>query len=376
MKKILITGGKGLIGQAIARKYINEGHEVYLWDNMSNPYVDYSNFVGIDLYQNYKYSTFSIKDVFQNLKFDIVSHQASFVSVGESQYQIDKYMKNNIGCTSELLQAMIDTNNFPKILLYASSMGPYGEGRFVCNNCGVSNTFNIQRSDIDLYCPNCKEELDISSLFITEDSERIPQSFYGVSKMAQEEMIRVFANTYNVPSIALRYFSVYGTDNNPNNPYTGVISIIVNKILNSDVIELNEDGEQTRDLIHCDDIADLHYIITDEYHEDSPLIFEAFNVGTGESYSMKEIVGKVQKYFNSDKKVIYNYRVRKGDIKYSKAEIFKVASYYPDWHPERKVDDAIKLYCSNIKKNLTKYIKEDTCRQADEILESKGLFNG
>src|SRR5690606_23462396 len=111
---------------------------------------------------------------------------------------------------------------------------------------------------IDVSCPNCNKKR-LNNIRISEDYSGTPQSIYALTKKTQEDMWRIFAEIKsNIKVISLRYFSVYDTECNPNNPYTGVLSIIANKAINSEEIILNEDGTQTRDLIHTLDIGQAH----------------------------------------------------------------------------------------------------------------------
>ena len=151
--KVLVLGGKGLIGQAIVKHHLSKGDDVYTWDDESNKFNDYSNCIGKDLYiWNSEYNCETLKEALIKYKFDIISHQAAYVGVGDSQLNPKKYLDNNIGITSELLQAMIDTGIFPERLILAGSMGPYGEGNRICSECGEIID-NITRYEIDILCP-------------------------------------------------------------------------------------------------------------------------------------------------------------------------------------------------------------------------------
>ena len=358
---ILVTGGYGLIGQAIVKKHISEGDTVYVWDNRSNPYVDYNNVQGIDLYSTHGNLYSAIKDY----DFDIISIQASKVGVGESQYKPGEYLMNNLSCVTEIIQACVDLNKFPKKIMFAGSMGPYGEGEYLSKELEPWYPYNKYIRD------NMEQELYFGKgLSLDETINKNPVSFYALSKMFQEQTLELFSKLYNVPVISLRYFSVYGNMQNPNNPYTGMLSIIANKILNSDVIELNEDGLQTRDLIHCDDIADIHNIIC---KNKTGCMFYSYNIGTGQSITLKELAEKMIDYTNCTKKLVFNNKVRKGDIKHSCANISKIKQMY-NWEPKIKLEDSIKEYCNFIIQNKKSFTTEDTCKQADEELKKRGLL--
>lgn len=358
-RKILITGGAGLIGKRVAEKHLEMGDDVYIYDDLSNPYNDYSEIIGKNLYGQ------GLKHIIRSYKFDIISHHAARVGVGQSQYEIGKYFGNNVQFTAILLQAMVDMDTFPKQLILASSMGPYGEGQYKCNN--YVTVLEGQREEINPHCICGEELIPLRSL---ESAIRIPQSMYALTKMTQEEMFRIFAYTYSVPTIALRYFSVYSTTSNPLNPYTGVLSIIANKILTSSEIELNEDGLQTRDLIHVNDVANAHYLATKVKFYDN---FVPLNICTEKSVTLKYVAEKMKKLLKSNKKIVTNGKIRKGDIRHSRGRSVS-ARYFLDWNPKIDIDLGIKLYCDYIISHMDEFEKLDTAKIETENLEKRGLM--
>lgn len=369
MRTILITGGGGLIGQAIAREHIEKGDNVYLYDTRVNKYNDYTNLVGIDVFAEFKSTrkTWCLQDVLREVKPDIISHQAAYVGVGESQYNINKYVLNNIGDTASLLQAILDTQLFPKLIMHAGSMGPYGEGPYLCHRHGT--VYPYRHSAGDPMCPRCCAP--ITPIPITEEHEYHPKSFYAITKQTQEEMLKVFSETYHVDVTSLRYFSVYGNESNPNNPYTGVLSIIANKIINSPEVSLYEDGKQTRDLISADDVGRVHYIMSHIYEDHR---FNAYHVATGISTPMIEIAEEMIRRLDPKKKLVFDGKYRYGDIRHSKASICKLYEK-SKWRPEIRLDRAIADYCEFISKNWDRFKKtEDSTTAETERLKKLGLI--
>lgn len=365
-RKVLVSGGYGLIGSAIANKHIAEGDEVYVWDNLSNSYNDYSqhNRMGVELYGKF----YNLRLAIEHIKPDIISHQAASVGVGESMYKLEKYTGNNVQLTSELLEGVLKLNYKPTLIL-ASSMGPYGEGDYWCKECDRQFYYRYKRESIKMKCPSCLEP--IRPLFLDELTERVPQSIYAATKLMQEEMFRIFSQAYDIPTIALRYFSVYGTEQNPNNPFTGVLSIIAAKILNNDKVELFEDGEQTRDLIHVKDVADAHYAATIAKNLKT---FEAINIATGVSTTMKSIAEKMISIMSPNKPLVFDNTMRKGDIKHSKAEISKAKNLL-NWWSKIKLEDSIVEYCDYVLKNEKLFKKEEDSTQIEnDKLKSIGLI--
>lgn len=331
--KILITGGGGLIGQAIAKKHIAEGDEVYIYDTQVNKYNDYSNLVGRVLPTAF----YSIADAIYDMKPDIVSHHAALVGVGQSQYDIERYVSNNVGFTGELLQAVLLFNKKPIKIIHAGSMGPYGS-----------------------YPEN---------LAAHEDDFLHPVSIYAVTKLAQEELIRVFCESYRIPGISLRYFSVYGLQQSPLNPYTGVLSVIANMLLNNDKVELYEDGTQTRDLINVEDTANAHFLASRLSTSNN---FMALNVGTGNSVSMEYVAEQMRNIIAPEKKIVFNGKHRIGDVQHMRAEITRTKAVL-GWKPAHNIHDDIIEYCEHILANADKF-KINTVEAEQNNIKTKGLL--
>jgi dTDP-L-rhamnose 4-epimerase len=325
--KLLIVGGGGLIGQAIAKKHLAEGDEVYIHDIRVNPWIDYSDMVGID-----------VTNQAGDLDPDIISHQAALVGVGQSQYDIHRYVENNIGVTSALLQAILKTNKTKIKLLFAGSMGPYGE----CVGKGA----------------------------IREIQKQHPKSIYAVTKQTQENLIKVFSETYDISAMSLRYFSVYSTTQNPLNPLTGVLSIIANKLLNSEQVELFGSGLQYRDLIEVSDVADAHFLASRLEWKG----FDVVNVGTGVPTKLIDIATTMKNSIAPSKQILFNGQHRKGDIEGIYANTRKM-NMVLGWNPKVKIEDGIRQYCEFINANREKYtLNVDSTAIENLTLDFKGLI--
>src|SRR5260370_17507081 len=117
-----------------------------------------------------------------------------------------------------------------------------------------------------------------------EDKPLFPTSVYAVTKQDQEQFCLVTGRAYGIPSVALRYFNVYGPRQALSNPYTGVCAIFSARLLNDNRPGIFEDGEQTRDFVHVRDIvqANLRALETDGAH------YQAVNIGTGVATSVRQ----------------------------------------------------------------------------------------
>lgn len=362
-RKILVVGGGGMIGRAICSAHLDYGDDVYVIDTRVNPYVDYSTMLGTDLTEDVNRE--GLTQVLKGMKFDIISDQAAYVGVGWSQVKISQHINNNVGHSADLLNAIIDSGEFPKKLMLAGSMGPYGEGMRKCPDCG--NIFDVPRgrTELDIKCSQCgTESVAVPN---SESTPMHPQSMYAVSKMAQEYMYRVFCQTYGIPGVSLRYFSVYGLRSNPNNPYTGVLSVIANKIINAEDIELNEDGSQLRDLIRDTECARAHLLAT---NTDLPDMFSSFNIATGKAYSLREIAEdmiRCMKCEGIEPKLRFNLKMRKGDVKDCRGITIRTAKALGFNSPSTVKQDIV-TYCNFVMANIYKFTNKDTCKEADNEL--------
>ena len=363
MRSILITGGGGLIGQAIAKRHLLAGDDVYIYDTRVNPYNDYSNLAGTDVS-----GITDISELLSQRKFDVISHQAAYVGVGESQYNIYKYVNNNVNFTASLLQTLERNKQLlPDRFLLGGSMGPYGEGPYGCDEHGLC--YPSRKGVPTPTCTICDRAL--IPLAISEECLTNPKSIYGFTKNAQEQMVKVFAETYGMRTISLRYFSVYGLQSNPNNPFTGVRSIIANKILNNDVVKMYEDGSQTRDLICADDVAEAHLLACTM---PQATLFEPYNIGTEVSTPLRVIAERMIAGIGPDKTLIFTDEYRSGDIKFSLSNCgkFRMRS---GWSPSIGIDAAIEDYNKYISQHRERFtIAEDTCESQTKLLKERGIL--
>jgi UDP-glucose 4-epimerase len=153
---------------------------------------------------------------------------------------------------------------------------------------------------------------------IDEDHPKRPLSPYGVSKLSGELYARIFHELYGVPTVCIRLFNVYGKGQDPNSPYSGVISKFLERIRKGMPLVIYGDGEQTRDFIHVHDVGDM--IISSI--EGNEVVGEVFNCGTGREVSIKELAKKMLSLSGKDLEVKH-LDARPGDIKRSCADMRK-----------------------------------------------------
>jgi len=185
--KILITGGAGFIGSFLVDKLVEEGHEVRIFDNLEQQVhqgkiPEYLNqqaeFVKGDVLD---YN--ALKKVIEDS--EIIFHQAAMVGVGQSQYQVKRYVDVNIGGTANLLDILVNSEHNVKKLIIASSMSIYGEGSYECESCGVvypelRKNEQMRKKDWELHCPFCEKILKPSPT--PEEKPSQSNSIYAITK--------------------------------------------------------------------------------------------------------------------------------------------------------------------------------------------------
>jgi dTDP-L-rhamnose 4-epimerase len=370
-KKILVTGGAGFIGSYLVDKLIELGYEVMVFDNLE-PQV-HGDGQKIPKYLNKKCEF--IKGDIRNrdelkkaLKGrEIVFHQAAAVGVGQSMYEINKYTEVNILGTSNLLDILANENHRVEKLIIASSMSVYGEGKYSCVNCGIvypklRSLSQLKKGEWEMRCPMCNQE--VQSLPTDEEKPLYPTSVYSISKRDQEEMSLTIGRAYRIPTVALRYFNVYGPRQALSNPYTGVAAIFSSRILNNHPPCIFEDGGQSRDFIHVSDIVRANLLAMEKRKAD----YEVFNVGTGQPLTVLNIAEALIKSFSSsvDMNIVRKYR--EGDIRHCYADISKIRDQL-GFQPKVKFEKGISEFIGWVRGEEAR----DQFEKSRRELEKKGL---
>ncbi|MCC9135517.1 SDR family NAD(P)-dependent oxidoreductase [Pontibacter silvestris] len=332
-QKVLITGGAGFIGSHLADELLSQGYEVRALDNLSEQVHGKGCVRPEYLHDDVELVVGDVRnreDVEKALEgVDAVFHFAAMVGVGQSMYEIKEYTDvNNIG-TTVLLEALIKKP--VKKLVVASSMSIYGEGMYK-NAAGEKVTVNergleqLKSADWELY-----DEQQQQLIPVATPESKIPclSSVYALSKYDQERLCLMVGRAYNIPTVAMRFFNVYGTRQALSNPYTGVLAIFASRLLNNNAPMIFEDGNQQRDFVHVRDVA-LACRLAMEKEEANGKVF---NVGSGNNYTISEIAERlatVMDKLHLMPEITGKYRV--GDIRHCYADITlanQVLGFYP-----------------------------------------------
>lgn len=297
---------------------------------------------------------------------DVVFHQAAAVGVGQSMYRIADYVEANAFGAGVLLERIIEREAPLEKMIVASSMSIYGEGKYECPSHGAVNPplrseEQFRQGQWELNCPRCGEEL---APLPTDEGKRLePTSVYAITKRDHEELFLTVGKAYDIPTVALRYFNVYGPRQSLDNPYTGVAAIFTSRLLNGQPPLIFEDGRQSRDFIHVSDIvrANLLALDSDEAYG------HVYNVGTGRRLDLLEMVDALRDRLGGPEPEIVG-KFRKGDIRHCFADISRIRDDL-GFEPNVAFEDGIE----DLAEWAAEEEPEDRVAQATEELETAGL---
>lgn len=339
---LLVTGGAGFIGSHLVDALVEKGHKVRILDSL----VEQVHGSAVPEYLN-KNAEFVHADVCDAEAvgraldgIDAVYHQASAVGVVQSMYEIPRFVHANDYGTAILLDEILKRRKRIRKLIVASSMSIYGESAYFCGTCDreffpqLRNNAQLAAHDWEFTCEICKGPL--RPVGTKEEKPLFPTTVYAVNKLAQEQYSLCVGRAYEIPTVALRYFNVYGTRQALSNPYTGICAIFSSRLLNNERPLIFEDGEQTRDFVHVSDVVRANLLALETDNAD----YEAINIGTGEAFSVRQIAEILAKGLGKNIAPELSLQYREGDIRHCVADIAKAAELL-DYAPKVNLQEGL-----------------------------------
>jgi len=370
MTNVLVTGGAGFIGSHIVDELVDEGYDVTVVDNLTEQVHD-----GKPEYLNeraeYVWGDVRDRELMTDLleEADVLNHQASAVGVGQSMYEIEKYVEVNTLATARILDIIVNEEIDLDKVVVASSMSIYGEGTYRCpeedelRHPSLREEAQMKQGQWEHVCPECGAELE--PVATTESKPRESTSVYAISKKDQEELTLSVCRAYGIPAVALRYFNIFGSRQSLDNPYTGVCAIFSSRIKNDNPPLIFEDGEQTRDFIHVSDVARANRLAMESDASDV-----AVNIGTGDPVSINEIAETLIELYGKEDELTPEIAndFRQGDIRHCFADS-SLAAEELGFEAEVGFEEGMRELVEWGRKRDA----EDNFEEAHAELEAKGL---
>lgn len=310
----LVTGGAGFIGSNLCEAILKLGYKVRCLDDLSTGKKE-----NVDMFldnPNYEFVKGDIKDFDTCLKategIDYVLNQAAWGSVPRSIEMPLFYCANNIQGTLNMMEA--SRQNGVKQFVYASSSSVYGD---------EPNLPKVEGREGNLLSP------------------------YALTKRCDEEWAKQYTMHYNLPTIGLRYFNVFGRRQDPNGAYAAVIPKFIKQLLAGERPTINGDGKQSRDFTYIENVIEANLKACLAPKEAAG---KAYNIAYGGREYLNDIYFHLTEALGVDIQPIYGPD-RKGDIKHSNADIGnarKYLGYDPDWSFKRGIAEAICWYKENL----------------------------
>jgi dTDP-L-rhamnose 4-epimerase len=368
LKKVLITGGCGFIGRALTQELLSHGYEVRILDALIEQVHGGAR---PDILKSVELHRADIRDKEAvNLALEGIEgvfHLAAEVGVGQSMYEIARYVGVNDLGTAVLLEAMIG-RPIERIVV-ASSMSVYGEGLY--EQPDGSRLGNVRRNSARIATGNWDpvDESGASLSPVATDEEKPVDlaSIYALTKYQQERSVMIFGGAYGIEAVALRLFNVFGPGQALANPYTGVLANFASRLANGQAPMIFEDGRQRRDFVHVRDVARGFRLAMEQAQAAGHVI----NIGSGQAYTITEVATLLAEAMGvSEIKPEILNKARSGDIRNCFADISKARELL-GFEPQHRLEHTLG--------ELAEWVQEvgavDRSAEMKQHLEARGLVS-
>jgi len=367
---VLVTGGAGFVGSHLVDALVAQGYRVRVLDSLE-PQVHpatgpaYLN-PGAELIHG---SVADAQVVARALEgIDVVLHQAALVGVGQSMYEIARYCQVNTGGAAVLLEEVVKHRDRIRKVVVASSMSVYGEGAYRTSRGEpryprLRGRDLLERAQWEMRDP--ASDGTLTPIPTPETKPLHPTSVYAVTKRDHEELFLTVGYAYRIPTVALRYFNIYGDRQALSNPYTGVAAIFCSRVLNGQAPVIFEDGLQSRDFVHVSDVVRANLLALETDRAD----YEALNVGTGRPTTIRQVADTILPALGRtdlEPQVLGTFR--EGDIRHCYADT-SLARERLGYKPEVGFVDGM----SQLVKWVQSQQADDRFEQAHRELVARGL---
>jgi dTDP-L-rhamnose 4-epimerase len=363
----LVTGGLGFIGRYLCRELLDSGAEVRVLDGLVEQVHGTARAEpepGVEFIHADIRDAAAVGRALEGV--DGVFHLAAEVGVGQSMYEIGRYVGANDLGTAVLLEQMI-ANPVPRIVV-ASSMSVYGEGLYrTADGRRVDKARRKPaRVKAGLWEPAGPDGQALEPVPTDEEKPVDLASIYALTKYAQERAVLIFGEAYDVEAVALRLFNVFGAGQALSNPYTGVLANFASRLLNGEPPLIFEDGLQKRDFVDVRDVARAFRLAMTEPRAAG----EVINIGSGRAYPVAEVARIVSRALGKDIAPEILLKARSGDIRNCFADIGKARDLM-GFEPRYRLETALDGFAEWVLASTA----TDRAAEMRRELEARGLVS-
>lgn len=367
--RALITGGAGFIGSHLTRHLLAAGYEVTILDLLS-PQIhglgnDYIPPAGVRFIYGDIRDKESVSKALEEV--NIVFHLAAETGTGQSMYEVERYVSVNEVGTAVLLECIGQTKGKVTDLMLASSRSIYGEGAYLGDDGVIYQPASRSFTDLSNgeFEYNFYKGTNIKPIATPESLPQDPGSIYAATKYSQEMLCKLAAVSLNLRLSIFRLQNVYGEGQSLKNPYTGIISIFYNLIRQRLPINIFEDGLESRDFVHVDDVVKAMTSALERGSRNGLVL----NIGTGIPTSVLCLADTLINVsgFDAKKNVTGNFRV--GDIRHCYADLSR-AKREIGFEPQVTLEEGLLRFCNWA---IDQPVYPDQSEEALSKLTMKGL---
>ena len=358
--KVLITGGAGFIGQRTGEHLMKQGHQVTILDNLSPPAHDGPPALpaGMELVEgDVRKREDWVKALKEN---EVVLHLADHHDYLPS---FSKLFHINAVGTAILFELLLEGKTSVRRVVLGSSMAVYGEGKYRCGKDGdvypqPRRVDALERGIWDPPCPICGGAI---TPMVTDESVARPTSAYGLSKLAQEELVRLLGERHGIEWVILRYGAVQGRAQPFQNAYYGALRIFSLRLAHNQTPQLLEDGNQLRDFIDVEDVARANVAAL------AGLAPGAYNVASGRAHTVMDLARILLRVAERDIAPETPGRYRVGDARHSVPDVSRMKA--AGWEAQIGLEAMAREYWQwlTAQPNLDTYFEG-----ADHLMERTG----
>lgn len=335
--RVLVTGGAGFIGSHLVDRLLAEGCQVRILDNLEPKVHPFGMPKHLPAAAEFVHGCVTDPRVLLTALqgIDVVFHQAAY-----QDYMLDfsKFLRVNAVGTALLYELIVGRSLPVQKVIVASSQAVYGEGQYECAEHGFfvpvpRSQQQLANAEWEVRCPRCHT---VAQPLLLEEDHSNPYNQYAVSKLAQERTALGLGWLHGIPTVALRYSITQGARQSLYNQYSGICRIFCSRAIRNEPLMVYEDGMQTRDFVHVQDVVEANMLVMRDKRADH----RAFNVGSGKRTTVLDYVRAVERVLGTAANVEITRAFRKGDNRHSVSSISRLSAL--GWIPKQNLDKILR----------------------------------